>query len=111
MCEIILNLGQQFRNRCCFKILLFLALTAILLSGANLVEGCNDQPLIKGRMTIRKEHLCEIILNLGKKFLLFQALVAILFDRVGDKSLDKQLRRLEVVKRLFPLFKLQGPFS
>ena len=30
LCEIILNLGQKFKRRCCLKIFLFLALAAIL---------------------------------------------------------------------------------
>ena len=33
-CEIILNLDQWFRKRCLLKIFLFLALAAILISGA-----------------------------------------------------------------------------
>ena len=33
-CEIILNLGQWFRRRCCLKDFLFGALAALLLSGA-----------------------------------------------------------------------------
>ena len=60
LCEIILNLGQQFRKRCCFKIFLYLALATILFGKAKPFDDFCSGPYYE-------EHLGETILNLGQQ--------------------------------------------
>ena len=57
--EIILNLGRQFRKRCCFKIFLSLALATILFGKAKPFGNFCSGPY--------EEHLDEAILNLGQQ--------------------------------------------
>ena len=52
-CEIILNLGQWFRRRCCLKDFLYGALAALLFGGAK--HLCNFERGHHG------EHSCEVI--------------------------------------------------
>ena len=52
MCEIILNLGRQFKKRCHIKNFLFFALAAILLQ---------VEPFGKFGRGHYEEYLCEII--------------------------------------------------
>ena len=90
MCEIILNLGQQFRKRCCFKIFLSLGLANILFGSAkpsgDFCSGPYEEILSETILNLgqqlrkkvcnhldnfgrsKKENLCGIILNLGPWF-------------------------------------------
>ena len=53
VCEIILNLGQWFTRRCCFKDFLYGALAALLFTGA--------EPFMQFERGHHREHSCEVI--------------------------------------------------
>ena len=56
-CEIILNLGQWFRMRCCLKDLLSGALAALLFGGV--------EPFMQFKRGHHGEHSCEVTYKFG----------------------------------------------
>ena len=61
-CEIVLNLDQQVRRKCCLKIFL------IKSSGCHFCLG-GVEPFVQFVRRHYKEHFCEIILNLDQRFM------------------------------------------